>query len=70
MLTDPLTSFSSTPPSGGSPPRSGPPSNPEANTCTLGREMFLAGLPVRDDLILELARLVDDEALAERLESA
>jgi hypothetical protein len=32
--------------------------------------MFLAGLPVRDDLILELARLVDDEALADRLESA
>lgn len=32
--------------------------------------MFLAGLPIREDLILALARLVDDEALAERLESA
>lgn len=30
--------------------------------------MFLAGIPVRDDLILELARLVDDDALATRLE--
>jgi hypothetical protein len=32
--------------------------------------MFLAGLPVRDDLILELARLVDDPQLADRLERA
>ena len=32
--------------------------------------MFLAGIPVRGDLILELARLVDDDALAERLEDA
>lgn len=33
-----------------------------------GRPLFLAGIPVRDDLILELARLVDDDALATRLE--
>jgi hypothetical protein len=32
--------------------------------------VFVAGLPVRDDLILELARMVDDAVLAERLESA
>ena len=32
--------------------------------------MFLAGIPIRDDLILELARLVDDPELAERLEDA
>ena len=32
--------------------------------------MFLAGIPVRGDLILELARLIDDAALAERLEDA
>ncbi len=32
--------------------------------------MFLAGIPVHDDLILELARLVDDDALADRLEAA
>ena len=30
--------------------------------------MFVAGIPVRDDLILELARLVDDDTLADRLE--
>lgn len=30
--------------------------------------MFLAGIPVRDDLVLELARLVDDPELAIRLE--
>jgi hypothetical protein len=30
--------------------------------------MFLAGIPIPDDLVLELARLVDDPALAERLE--
>ena len=30
--------------------------------------MFLAGIPVRDGLILELARLVDDDELATRLE--
>jgi hypothetical protein len=32
--------------------------------------MFLAGIPVRDDLVLELARLVDDTALADKLETA
>ncbi len=32
--------------------------------------MFLAGIPVRDELILELARLVDDPELADRLETA
>jgi hypothetical protein len=32
--------------------------------------VFLAGIPVRGDLVLELARLVDDDALAERLEAA
>jgi hypothetical protein len=32
--------------------------------------MMLAGVPVRGDLVLELARLVDDDALAERLEDA
>jgi hypothetical protein len=30
--------------------------------------MFLAGIPIRDELVLELARLVDDPDLAERLE--
>jgi hypothetical protein len=30
--------------------------------------MFLAGIPIRDELVLELARLVDDPSLAERLE--
>jgi hypothetical protein len=32
--------------------------------------MFLAGIPVRAELILELARLVDDEELANKLERA
>jgi hypothetical protein len=32
--------------------------------------MQLAGIPIRDDAVLELARLVDDPALAERLEDA
>jgi hypothetical protein len=32
--------------------------------------MHLAGVPVRDDLVLELARLVDDDHLARRLEDA
>ena len=32
--------------------------------------MYLAGVPVRDELILELARLVDDPDLAGRLETA
>jgi hypothetical protein len=32
--------------------------------------MMLAGIPVRDELVLELARLVDDDALAERFEVA
>jgi hypothetical protein len=32
--------------------------------------MYLAGLPVRDELVLELARLVDDPDLARRLEDA
>jgi hypothetical protein len=32
--------------------------------------MWLAGIPVRDDLILELARIVDDSELAARLERA
>ena len=32
--------------------------------------MFLAGVPVRDKLVLELARMVDDEHLARRLEDA
>lgn len=31
--------------------------------------MFVAGLPLRDELILELARLVDDPDLAKRLEN-
>jgi hypothetical protein len=31
-------------------------------------QVFVAGIPVRDELILELARLVDDAELAERLE--
>jgi hypothetical protein len=30
--------------------------------------MHLAGVPIQDDLVLELARLVDDPDLAERLE--
>lgn len=32
--------------------------------------MHLAGIPVRDEAILELARLVDDPLLADKLESA
>ena len=32
--------------------------------------MFLAGIPIRDDLILEPARLVDDPELAAKLEDA
>jgi hypothetical protein len=32
------------------------------------RDVHLAGIPVRDDLILELTRLVDDDDLAGRLE--
>ena len=31
------------------------------------RGVYLAGVPVRDELVLELARLVDDPALAVRL---
>ena len=30
--------------------------------------MFLAGIPIRDDLILALATLVDEDDLADRLE--
>ena len=30
--------------------------------------MFVAGIPVRDELILKLARLVDDSELASRVE--
>jgi hypothetical protein len=37
-------------------------------TCVRSRALFLAGIPIRDDLILELARLVDGDALADRLE--
>jgi hypothetical protein len=37
--------------------------------CTV-EHMFFAGVPVRDELVLELARLVDDDALAGRLETA
>ena len=32
--------------------------------------MFVAGIPIRDELILELGRLVDDDELATRLENA
>jgi hypothetical protein len=32
--------------------------------------IHLAGVPVQDDAVLELARLVDDPALADRLETA
>ena len=31
---------------------------------------MLAGIPVQDDLILKLARMVDDDQLADRLEHA
>ena len=32
--------------------------------------MFVDGIPARDEAVLELARLVDDPALADRLETA
>jgi hypothetical protein len=32
--------------------------------------MYLAGIPVRDQAVLDLARLVDDPLLADRLEAA
>ena len=32
--------------------------------------IYLAGIPVQDEAVLALARLVDDPELAERLESA
>jgi hypothetical protein len=32
--------------------------------------MMVAGLPIRDELVLELARLVDDDELATKLETA
>ena len=32
--------------------------------------MHLAGVPLRDELLLELARLVDADALTSRLETA
>ncbi len=32
--------------------------------------VHLAGVPIQDDLILELARMVDDDALATKLETA
>jgi hypothetical protein len=32
--------------------------------------VFVAGIPMRDELILELARLVEDDELADRLEEA
>ena len=32
--------------------------------------MHLAGIPLRDELVLELARLVDDDDLGSRLETA
>jgi len=35
-----------------------------------GVAIHLVGLPIHDDLVLEFARLVDDEALAGRLETA
>ena len=34
------------------------------------RGVYLAGVPVRDELVLELAGLVDDPALGERLEES
>ena len=33
-------------------------------------QVFACGVPLRDDLVLELARLVDDPELADRLEDA
>jgi hypothetical protein len=42
-----------------------------ANVCSVTIEgMHVAGLPVRDELVLDLARLVDDPDLAGRLEDA
>jgi hypothetical protein len=43
----------------------------KTNICS-GRigEVYLAGLPVRDELVLALALLVDDPNLASRLEDA
>ena len=32
--------------------------------------VYLAGVPVHDELVLELAKLIDDPALAERLEES
>lgn len=32
--------------------------------------VFVAGTPLRDEAVLELARLVDDSALADKLEDA
>jgi hypothetical protein len=32
--------------------------------------MFVAGMPVRDELILELARVVDEDALADKFAGA
>ena len=32
--------------------------------------MHLAGVPLRDELVLELARLVDDDEIGSRLETA
>jgi hypothetical protein len=43
----------------------------KANVCSVKiRRVYLAGVPVTDDAVLELARLVDDDALADRLETA
>jgi hypothetical protein len=48
-----------------------PPSylNPNTRSPRVGR-VHLAGIPVRDEAVLELARLVDDPALADKLETA
>ena len=44
---------------------------PNTRSATLGRGMFLAGLPIPDRLVLELAQLVDDDQdLAMKLRSA
>jgi hypothetical protein len=45
----------------------------DKNVCSYkvaGVTIHLAGVPVQDDLILELARMVDDDALATKLETA
>jgi hypothetical protein len=44
----------------------------EQNTCSYyrPRAMMLCGLPIRDELVLELAKMVEDEDLADRLETA